>query len=463
MRKKEHRIGQVIPGSIADELELMEGDVLLQINGQCIEDIFDYDYLCQDEYLEVLVRTKDGREELLEIEKDEDEDLGIRFENGLMDEYRSCRNKCIFCFIDQMPPGMRETLYFKDDDSRLSFLQGNYVTLTNMSDADIERIIRYHLSPINISVHTMNPELRCQMLHNRFAGEALSKIDRLYEAGTEMNGQIVMCPGYNDGEELNATIEKLGRFLPHMRSVSVVPVGLTKYREKLQPLTLVTKEIAEQTIDCIEKWQKIFYEQYGLHFIHASDEFYLLAERPMPEAERYDGYIQFENGVGMIRLLFEEFEEALSMTEGDDRSYHISLATGALMGGYLPVLVEHFREKFPQVTIDIHVIRNDFFGEHITVSGLVTGQDLIRQLEGRELGDYLMIPVNMLRSGEQVFLDDLTTEDVENRLGVPVQVVGTDGTDLLAAWMQETAAESCEYSPYENDDVLFSYDDEGIS
>lgn len=287
-----HVIKNVKPHSISEELEIEAGDVLLEINGEKIEDIFDYQYLTEDDYIEILIRKPSGEEWILEVDKDYNEDMGMEFEEGLMDNYRSCQNKCIFCFIDQMPKGMRETLYFKDDDSRLSFLQGNYITLTNMSDRDIDRIIRYHLCPINISVQTTNPELRCKMLSNRFAGEALKKIDRLAKACIEMNGQIVLCKGVNDKKELKRSIEDLSRYLPHMRSVSVVPAGLTKYREGLYPLELFTKEEACSVIDMIESYQQNFYEKYGLHFIHASDEWYILAERDFPDEETYDGYIQ---------------------------------------------------------------------------------------------------------------------------------------------------------------------------
>lgn len=311
MKQSRHKIKEIQEGSIAQELELEAGDELISINGQPVEDVFDYHYLVNDEYIELLVKKQSGEEWELEVEKDYDEDLGIVFENSLMDEYRSCRNKCVFCFIDQMPPGMRETLYFKDDDSRLSFLQGNYVTLTNMSDHDIERIIHYHLAPINISFQTTNPQLRCKMLHNRFAGDIFPKVQRLFEAGIEMNGQIVLCKGLNDKEELKRSIKDLSKYLPHLRSVSVVPVGLSKFRDGLYPLEPFEKQDAEEVIDLIESWQKKLYEAYGLHFIHASDEWYLLAGRELPEEERYDGYLQLENGVGMLRLLETEVEEAL--------------------------------------------------------------------------------------------------------------------------------------------------------
>lgn len=321
-KEQRHVIKEVYPDSIAEELEIEAGDVLLAINDQAIQDVFDYRYLIKNEYIEVLVEKQDGEEWLLEIDKDYDEDLGIEFENGLMSEYRTCSNKCIFCFIDQMPPGMRETLYFKDDDSRLSFLQGNYITLTNMKLPDIERIIQMHLAPINISVQTTNPELRCKMLHNRFAGEKLKFLDILYENHIEMNGQVVVCKNVNDGKELERTIDDLSKFLPFMRSVSAVPAGITKYREGLYPLELFTKEEAGQVIDMIESRQKKYYEEFGLHFIHASDEWYILAGREFPEEERYDGYIQLENGVGMMRLLINEFQEALEQLR---RSQELSL------------------------------------------------------------------------------------------------------------------------------------------
>ena len=314
MKDKRHIITEVADDSIARELGIEPGDVLLAVNDTPVEDIFDYHYLMNEEYVEILIEKPNGEEWLLEVEKEYEEDLGIGFENGLMDEYRSCSNHCIFCFIDQMPPGMRETLYFKDDDSRLSFLQGNYVTLTNMKEKDLERVIRYHLSPINISFQTTNPELRCQMLHNRFAGEALKKVDRLFESGIEMNGQIVLCKGINDGEELERSIRDLTRYLPLLKSVSVVPVGLSRYREGLYPLEPFTPEEAREVLRTIRRWQEKLYPEYGLHFIHASDEWYLLAGEPLPGEEVYDGYLQLENGVGMLTLLEREVEEALEQS-----------------------------------------------------------------------------------------------------------------------------------------------------
>ncbi len=435
--KTKHLIAQVLPGSIAEELELEAGDLVLEINGQEIDDIFDYEYLVEDEYLELLVEKADGEEWMLEIEKDEKEELGIVFENGLMDDYRSCHNRCVFCFIDQMPPGMRDTLYFKDDDSRLSFLQGNYVTLTNMSDHDVERIIRYHMSPINVSVQTTNPELRCQMLRNRFAGDALKKMDAFYEAGIVMNGQVVMCKGLNDGAELERTISDLAKYAPVMQSVSVVPVGLSKYRDGLYPLEPIGKAEAEATIDLIEKWQETFMAEHGIHFVHASDEFYILAGQEVPEADRYDGYLQLENGVGMLRLLLDEATEALEDWDGDDRCYEVSVATGRLAAPYLEKIVAQVQAKFPGVRVHIYPIRNDFFGERITVSGLITGQDLIAQLKGKELGEALLLPINMFRSGEEVFLDDLTRTDAEEALQVPVNIVKSSGQAFVEALIHE--------------------------
>ena len=434
--KQEHRVKEVEEGSIAWELGVEPGDVLLQINKHIIEDVFDYHYYVNDEELLVLIRKPDGEEWELEIEKDYEEDLGITFESGLMDEYRSCRNKCMFCFIDQMPPGMRETLYFKDDDSRLSFLQGNYITLTNMSDHDVERIVQYHLEPINVSIHTTNPELRCKMLHNRFAGEALKKIQTLYEGGITMNGQIVLCKGINDGEELERSIRDMVKWMPNLQSVSVVPVGMTKYREGLYPLEPFQKEDARKVLGIIHKWQDKLYQEYGTHFIHAGDEWYLLAEVDVPEEERYDGYLQLENGVGMMRLLLNEFEEGFQKLEGDAKERHASLATGKLAYPFIKQMAERLTEKYPNLDMQVYCIRNDFFGESITVAGLITGQDLKAQLTGQKLGDRLLLPIAMLRNEEDVFLDDMTISQLSEALQVRIDVVKSSGQDLIDAILQ---------------------------
>ncbi len=486
MKLKEHKIDSVEPGSIAEEMGIEAGDVLLEVNGKPIQDVFDYHFLINDVLLTLLIRKPDGEEWELEIEKDYYEDPGIVFENGLMDDYKSCYNKCIFCFIDQMPPNMRETLYFKDDDSRLSFLQGNYVTLTNMKDDDVERIIRYKLAPINVSVHAMNPELRCEMLHNRFAGEALDKIRRFYEGEIEMNGQIVLCKGVNDGAELERSIKELADYLPYMQSLSVVPVGLTKFRDGLYPLEPFEKEDAKEVLEIIHKWQKICYEKHGTHFVQASDEWYLLAEEPFPPEENYDGYIQLENGVGMIPLLESEFDQCLAdeledyadgfdqdmdseaidhfepieiknenlnvqkmnlrETDGsetvknisldelemENKTYRrvVSIATGKSASGLMHRLADKFMKQHPDIKVIVYQIRNDFFGEMITVSGLLTGTDLKAQLTGQELGDMLLLSSNVLRMGEEVFLDDVTLTELENALQVPIHIVKSDGQCL---------------------------------
>ena len=434
--KQEHRVKEVEEGSIAWELGVEPGDVLLQINKHIIEDVFDYHYYVNDEELLVLIRKPNGEEWELEIEKEYEDDLGITFESGLMDEYRSCRNKCMFCFIDQMPPGMRETLYFKDDDSRLSFLQGNYITLTNMSDHDVERIVQYHLEPINVSIHTTNPELRCKMLHNRFAGDALKKIQTLYEGGITMNGQIVLCKGINDGEELERSIRDMVKWMPNLQSVSVVPVGMTKYREGLYPLESFQKEDAREVLGIIHQWQDKIYQECGTHFIHAGDEWYLLADMEVPEEERYDGYLQLENGVGMMRLLLNEFEEGFQMLTGDDRERHASLATGKLAYPFIKRMAERLTEKYPNLDMHVYCIRNDFFGETITVAGLITGQDLKAQLTGQQLGDRLLLPVSMFRNEEDVFLDDMTISQLEEALQVRIDVVKSSGQDLIDAILQ---------------------------
>ncbi|MDO4803922.1 MAG: DUF512 domain-containing protein [Lachnospiraceae bacterium] len=490
MRGNGHKIIRVRQGSIAEEMGVLPGMYLVSVNGSAIEDIFDYQFLMDDEEVRILIREEDGEEALLEIEKEPEEDFGVEFENSLMDEYRSCCNRCIFCFIDQMPPGMRDTLYFKDDDSRLSFLQGNYVTLTNMKDKDIDRIIRYHMEPINISVHTTNPVLRRSMLGNRFAGDVFPKIRRLCDAGITMNGQIVLCKGINDGAELERSIRDLATYRPAMQSVSIVPAGLTKYRDGLAELEPFDAASAGEVIDLVEKWQRTLAAENPLadspHFVHASDEWYILAGREMPEAERYDGYLQLENGVGMVRLMEAEVRAELvrlrkasdfsckyqqggaespmrdvesgfigkcSRSDGgfviSDKSEmtphlgcrRVAVATGVLMHLYLKQFSKWIMEEYPGVDVRICPIKNEFFGERITVSGLVTGRDLISQLKdlqsdgkgGDALGDELLIPVNMLRSGERVFLDDITTDDVERELGIPVRVVSRGGDEFVRA------------------------------
>lgn len=437
-----HIIKQVLPGSIGEELELEPGDRVLEVNGERIEDVFDYRYLINDTYIEITVLKKNGEALLFEIDKYMDEDLGIEFESSLMDEYHSCTNKCIFCFIDQLPQGMRPTMYFKDDDSRLSFLQGNYITLTNMKDKDLDRIIRYKLSPINISVHTTNPELRCMMLHNRFAGKIMEQIQKLYEAETIMNGQIVLCKGVNDGKELEKTIRDLGGFLPFMESLSVVPVGISRHREGLYPLEPFNREDAKAVLKTIHTFQDKFMEEYGTHFVHASDEWYILAGEPLPEEDNYDGYVQLENGVGMLRLQETEFHEALEEARLSEdskiREKYCTIATGKLAGPFLKELVKDLNEVYPNIHVDVVEVTNHFFGPQITVSGLLTGQDIVGQLKGRSLGSELLLPVNVLRSGEDVLLDDMHINEIEKSLQVPVRIVQSNGNDLFDALVSQS-------------------------
>ena len=429
-----HTISEVLEDSPADIAGVRAGDVLCTVGGQELVDIFDYHYLTDEETVTLSV-LRNGETVDFTIEKEIGEDLGLLFANGLLDDYKSCRNACVFCFIDQMPPGMRDTLYFKDDDTRLSFLQGNYVTLTNMSDADLDRIIGYRLAPINVSVHATDPKLRCKLLHNRFAGDVMEKMRKIADAGLPMNAQIVLCKGLNDGAQLEKSIADLLSLQPQLESLSVVPVGLTKYREGLYPLEAFDRQDAKEVLSIIHKWQAHAYERYGTHFVHASDEWYLLAGEELPDEDSYDGYLQLENGVGMLRLLEEEFGEALEEQKRPlfMRKRKLSIATGRLAAPSLERLCQRASAKFPKLSVEVYPIRNDFFGELVTVSGLVTGRDLIAQLAGKELGRALLLPQNMLRAGEEVFLDDVTVSDVCDALHLPVYIVKSDGKSLLDA------------------------------
>ncbi len=431
MKNHEHRIVDVLPDGPCGNTGIQAGDYLLAVNGRTIIDILDYHFEELGEELTLTIRHEDGTVEDYEIEKDEDEEIGLVYAESLMDDYRSCRNRCIFCFIDQMPPGMRETLYFKDDDTRLSFLQGNYVTMTNVSEEEIERICYYKLSPINVSVHTTNPELRRRMLCNRFAGEILTKLDRLKEADITMNGQVVLVKGVNDGAELERTIHDLTAYIPNMQSLSIVPVGLTKFRDKLPKLEPFEKEDAKEVLGLIRKWQAICREYFGTNFVYASDEWYLVAEEELPGEDDYEGYPQIENGVGMIRSLVTEVHEAVDHAVGDDRKRNLTIATGKLAGPTIRELCDYVRTKFPNVTADVRVIRNDFFGERITVSGLLTGTDIIAQLKDVPLGERLILPQNLLRSGEDVLLDDMTVGDIEKALKVNIRIAKSTGRDFL--------------------------------
>ncbi|MDE6747326.1 MAG: DUF512 domain-containing protein, partial [Oscillospiraceae bacterium] len=412
-------IRSVVKGSPVSGLDVRAGDVLVSVNGHDISDVLDYMYYSAEIDVELLIE-RGGNRHTISVTKSEYDDLGLEFDTFLMDKKQSCCNKCIFCFIDQMPPNMRDTLYFKDDDARLSFLQGNYVTLTNLSQKDIDRIIQMKLS-INISVHTTNPELRCKMMNNRFAGEKLDYLRQFAEAEISMNCQIVLCPDINDGAELERTLTDLGNLMPNIQSVAVVPVGLTKFREELYPLKLFDKEGAGKTLDLIEKFQRVFLEKYDTRLIFPADEFYITAERPLPPGEAYEEYSQYENGVGMLRSLMDEFERACDMAEEDDiKPCSTSVATGELAYKYICGLVENAAKKWHTIDCRVYKIRNDFFGETITVTGLITGQDLIAQLKGKPLGDTLLLSANMIRRDDMVFLDDITVADVERELGVSV-------------------------------------------
>ena len=434
--EKKHVIKSVNKGSIADSLGILPGDIVIKIDDTEIEDIFDYQFMTLTDEL-VLTILRGDEEWEYEIEKGENEDIGLVFENGLMDNYRRCSNNCIFCFIDQMPPGMRETLYFKDDDSRLSFLQGNYITLTNLSEKDLSRIVRYNLSPVNVSIHTMNPELRCRMLGNRFAGTSLQKINVLADAGIEMNGQVVLCKGINDGKELEFTISELMKYIPSFRSLSIVPVGLSRYREGLFHLEPFEKDDCAEVIDIIEKYQKQCMEKFGIHFVHASDEFYLTAERELPEAERYEGYLQLDNGVGMMRSFIDERDEQIEkrMHDGsfdiDHGGKHFTLVTGVLAYPVINASAQMIAEHAKGLRIDVVPIRNDFFGERITVSGLLTGQDIIAQLKGLDLGDEIRLPESVVRAGTDVFLDDVKLSEVSDALQVRVVTIKSNGYDFV--------------------------------
>ena len=427
------KIKNVISGSPAAKCGVIAGDMLANINGNPIKDVLDYMYYAAEVNVKLdLVRC--GEEIALSVKKDEYDDLGLEFDTFLMDNKQRCSNRCIFCFIDQMPPNMRDTLYFKDDDARLSFLHGNYVTLTNLDQSDIDRIIKMKLN-INVSVHTTNPELRVKMMRNKFAGEKLKYLYQLAESGIQLNCQIVCCPGFNDGAELRRTLSDLSKLMPNISSMAVVPVGITKYRDGLCPLTMFNKETAGETIDIIEEFQRDLLEKYGTRTVFPSDEFFLTADRPLPSAEYYEDYPQYENGVGMLRSLIDEFDDALDTAEWEDDERRISIVTGRAPFKIISDLVRKAEEKFPKLKCGVYPIRNDFFGETITVTGLITAQDLIAQMKNKKLGDELLISSAMLRHGSAIFLDDLTVGDVERELNVRVRAVQNDGYELLDAVM----------------------------
>lgn len=425
------KIAGVYPGSIAEEAGIEAGDVLLSINGENIIDVFDYRFLASDEELTLEVMKPDGSILRVDIEKDEYEDIGIDFENPLLDEEKSCRNKCIFCFIDQLPEGMRQSLYYKDDDARLSFLFGNYITMTNMGKDDLDRIIKYHMSPVNISVHTTNPELRVKMLSNRFAGDIMSKMKALADSGITLNAQVVLCRGINDGSELDRTLNDLYLLMPALNSISVVPVGITKFRDGLPVLQPFDRSSAIDVIAQVERWQRFFLKKTGARRVFLSDEWYLMSGTPLPDYTHYEDFPQIENGVGMAALFTEQFDTALSQEESRPVHRTVSIATGVLAEKIISGLAERAESYFPGLEILVYPVINNFFGNTITVSGLLTGIDIKNQLSGRNLGDVLLLPSNMFRAGTDIFMDDLSIEDLSSSLNVEILKVDTDGSELL--------------------------------
>lgn len=422
------------------------GDALVSINGNKIIDVLDYKYYAYDERLDVLLRSPDGQEKTVKIHKREGGDLGIDFEDYLMDRPRSCANNCIFCFIDQLPKGMRKTMYFKDDDARLSFLMGNYITLTNLSPREVQRIIDLHISPINVSVHTTNPELRCKMLRNPNAGKSIEIMRRFAENGIVMNCQIVCCPDINDGAELDRTMRDLAAMYPGVHSVSIVPLGMTKFREGLYPLTPFTKERAGEVLDQVTVFGDECKSRFGTRIFFCGDELYIKAQREIPEDEFYEEYTQLENGVGMFRLMETEFTSALKLSNEPD-GVPFSIATGVSAAPFFEKLLKKAKEKYPALNGRVYAIVNDFFGHSINVAGLVTGGDLINQLKEKELGQRLFISQNMLRRQEMDFLDDITLVQASNGLGVPIYPIEQDGFalwDAISGVLPEVKLPECD-------------------
>lgn len=426
------KIYDVTIGSHADKAGIKKGETLLSINSNEIVDVLDYRFYQVNRKLTLEVEDEDKNVRTVEMTKGEYEEIGLEFETYLMDKQHSCRNKCIFCFIDQLPKGMRESLYFKDDDSRLSFLFGNYITLTNITEHEIDRIIKMHISPINVSVHTTNPELRCKMMNNRFAGDTLKYLKRFADAGITLNCQIVSCPGINDGDELVRTLTDLENLGVNM--TAIVPVGLTRYRENLYPLVPYNKETAGQTIDIIEKMGDECVKKHGRRIFFPGDEFYLLAEREIPSPEFYEDFSALEDGIGMIAYLTDDVGWKLEELDADESLCHkVTIACGEGVFPYMKRIMSMINEKFPNITINTRAIKNNFFGGGVNVSGLVTGGDLIDQLRGDDLGDRLIIPSSMLRFENDLFLDDVSTDDVERDLGVTLVPVNNNGNDLVEA------------------------------
>lgn len=423
-------IKKVFPGSIAEEIELQPGDCIIKINDTKIRDVLDYRFLTADEFYVLEVLKKNGETEIIEVEAFY-EDLGVEFENSLMDSAKSCANKCIFCFIDQLPKGMRETVYFKDDDARLSFLQGNYITLTNLSQRDIDRIIKMRISPVNVSVHTTDEELRRFMLGNKNAGKLLDIMKSFYENKITMNCQIVLCPDINDGKHLKKTVFDLAAMYPYVNSVSVVPVGLSGHREGLYPLKAFDSESSKAVIETVTAWQNEFLKKYSSRIVYLADEFYINANLPLPKEEEYEGYVQIENGVGLITSLEHEFDIAIEKVKSYTKERHISIATGEIAYGFIKGLTERLSEKFPSFKADVYKIKNDFFGGGVSVTGLVCACDIIKTLKGKNLGEGLFISESMLRAGDDVLLDNMSLSELSEELETAVTSVENDGFDFV--------------------------------
>ena len=425
-------IESVLSDSYAYRVGIQANDELVSINSHEIFDVLDYRFYIQARKLSLLIK-RDGDEITFNIRKsDEFSDIGLEFKTYLMDKQHSCKNKCIFCFVDQMPKGMRDTLYFKDDDSRMSFLFGNYITLTGLCEREVQRIIDMHISPVNISVHTMNPTLRVEMMKNPHAGESLDILRRFANAGIEMNTQLVLCPGINDGDELMYSLSELGKLGDCVKSIAAVPVGLTKYRDGLYPLHTYSKEEAESVIDIIDDFNAHYsYYKDGKIIAYPSDEFYILAERPMPTAEYYGEFSQLDNGVGMCALLEKEFTDAIADEDARDINRAVTVATGCAAYPLISRLCKLAEDKFNGLNINVIKINNDFFGETVTVAGLITGKDYIAQLKDVSLGDELLIPLVSLRNEGDKFLDDVTIEELSDALNINVCTVRNDGYEFL--------------------------------
>ncbi len=428
-------VKHVEENSYADKAEIRAGDILVSINDNPINDVLDYRFYLTEKNVKLQL-SRNNNDVYVCIDKDEYDDIGLVFETPLMDKKHSCKNKCIFCFIDQLPQGMRETLYFKDDDSRLSFLHGNYITMTNMSEEDIDRIIKMHISPVNISVHTTNPELRVKMMKNKHAGEVLSYIRKLADAGIKLHAQIVLCKGINDGKELVRTLSDLRQYYPSLESLSVVPSGLTKFRDGLYPLSEFTKDDAIEVIGLVDSIGDSVKEELGTRLFYCADEFYIRAGMDIPDDDYYEDYMQIENGVGMIRSLLNEFECELEYL--DDYSpelinREVSIATGAASYPYISHIAGTLESSCKGLKCRVYKIINNFFGESITVSGLLTGTDMAKQLKGKDLGEELLIPENTLKADSDMFLCNMTMRELSEILNVNIKVSKNDGAELISA------------------------------